>query len=107
MREYLGHGLFAELAHQLDVADRIELDEKGNEFDAVRGRDAERDKQLDSFIELSDAVASGLLILAGYPPPLPAGNRFATCGYQARLAPNADLPRSEFHSNWLILLDSN
>ncbi len=66
VREYVGQGPLAEWAHQTDMNDRLERDEKRNDFDAVRGRDAELDGKLDSFIELSEAVASGLLILAGY-----------------------------------------
>ena len=66
VREYVGQGPIAELAHQMDINDRLERDEKRNDFGAVRGRDAELDGKLDSCIELSEAVASGLLIVAGY-----------------------------------------
>lgn len=66
VREYVGQGPIAEFVHQMDIEERLERDATRKAFEAVQCRDAERDKQLDSFIELSEAVASGLLILAGY-----------------------------------------
>ena len=66
VREYVGQGPIAELAHQMDADDRIDREAERKAFEAVQSRDAELDRKLDSFIELSEAVASGLLILAGY-----------------------------------------
>jgi len=66
VREYIGQGPIAELAHQMDVEERLEREAERKAFEAVQRRDAELDRTLDSFVELSNAVTSGLLILAGY-----------------------------------------
>ena len=66
MREYVGQGTIAELAHQMDVEERLEREAERKAFEAVQRRDAELDRTLDSFVKLSNASASGLLILAGY-----------------------------------------
>ena len=59
-------GPLAELTQQLDIEERLERDVKSQAFHAVQDRDAELDRKLASFIELSEAVASSLLILAGF-----------------------------------------
>lgn len=66
VREYIGQGPIAELAHQMDVEERLEREAERKAIEAVQRRDAELDRKLDSFVELSNAVTSGLLILAGY-----------------------------------------
>ena len=66
MREYVGQGTIAELVHQMDVEERLEREAERKAFEAVQLRDAEFDRKLDSFVNLSNAVTSGLLILAGY-----------------------------------------
>lgn len=66
VREYVGQGPIAELANQMDVDERLERDAIREAFEAVQRRDSELDQNLDSFVNLSNAIASGLLILAGY-----------------------------------------
>ena len=66
VREYIGQGPIAELAHQTDIEKRLEREAERKVFEAVQRRDAELDRTLDSFVELSNAVTIGLLILAGY-----------------------------------------
>ena len=66
VREYVGQGPIAELAHQIDIGERLEREAKRKTFKAIQSRDSELDEKLDSFVNLSNAIASGLLILAGY-----------------------------------------
>lgn len=66
VREYVGQGPIAESAHQMDVEDRLKCEAERKAFEAVQLHDVEFDRKLDSFVELSKAVTSGLLILAGY-----------------------------------------
>ncbi len=66
VREYVGQGPIAELAHRTDVEERLERESERNAYQAVQRRDTELDQKLDSFLDLSNAVVSGLLILTGY-----------------------------------------
>ena len=66
VREYIGKGPIAEFVHQMDIEERLERDATRKAFEAVQCLDAELDRKLDLFIELSEAVACGFLIVAGY-----------------------------------------
>ncbi len=66
VREYIGNGQYAELMYQADVVQRCERKAEQAAFHAIPLGDSELDRKLNSLDELSNAIASGFLILAGY-----------------------------------------
>ncbi len=66
LREYVGTGQIADLAHQVDVAERLKRLATQRSIRSSRDRDTEIDKKLDSFLNLTGNVAQALLLVSGH-----------------------------------------
>lgn len=66
VREYAGAGRVAELAAELDALDRAQRDLDRQADRTTRSELTARDRPLDQFDQLAEALARSVLLVAGY-----------------------------------------